>query len=86
MTSVFVIRFAKGVVSTPLYFSPLDGQLAFCPELMKAFGLRTRKECEALLEDILQQVYKVKPELYDKLSDPDSGMSIEEHSFGDHFQ
>jgi hypothetical protein len=83
VTRVFVLRFAKDVVSTPLYFSPLEGQLAFTPELLKAFGVKSRSDAEALRLDILSQVKKVMPDLYDKLSEH---LEAEEHVFGDNLQ
>lgn len=76
-TKVFVIRFAKGIVETPLYFSPYQGQVAFVDDLNKAIGWPTKEEAEFIIKAILDGCP-------DKLvrGKLEKDLEVEEHEFG----
>ena len=55
MTKFWVIRFAKRLVETPLFFTPVDNQLGFTPKVMEAFGFKSKEDAENCLKEILAQ-------------------------------
>lgn len=76
--TIFVLRFAKAMVETPLYFSPYQGQFAVCPIFAKAIYWDTHKDAQDYRDAIVGAI--TDPDVREKIN---KDLEVEQHVIGD---